>query len=828
MKKAWSVHGEILSAMKRSANKYSILEVYDESEIIELQEMRNREKVDELIQQKRIPTGNELRGWNKDKIDYYEKKKLDMNKEGSEKEMDDVFKDMSGIAESMKNDVLETHIKPKRFNKVSDSIFGRWEWCSNMQFCDKGCRIMLGWDNDRISMNVVQRAKQAILCEINTVNGDHRIIVGGKGWIIMGDMNVTLNPNEHLAGSSSMSSDMYDFRDCVNNIEVEDLVSSGLFFTWTKNLFKVKAGDSSGVLKKLDTIMGDEDFIDKFPHAHAMFLPYLISDHSPNVLIIPNVIEKKRKTFKFANFTADKKEFIPTVSRIWGKEYEGCQIVKILKVQLSEIQVKIDKNPSNKDLRMEESLCMQSYVEALKDEEKLLYQKAKIKWLSFVEAMKDEEKLLSTSKALRISERDKTPSLLMSREVNWESMLNKQTDTFMMSSVNPDDFAHFKIPLEDVLSATNNFAEKNLRGEADFGNHYEGQLFLLSGELIDIYAQRWNNEWDEKEQQFWMEIFMLSTLKHKNLVSLVGFCDENDERIIIIKLETMASLDNYLSDTLKLTWVRRLEIGVAIAHALSYIHYDESRDFSVIHGNINSDTILLNDSWEPKLCEFRLSMKIEASERHHSFRVDKVRDMEGYTDPTYIETNMANHKSDIYSFGIVMFELLCGRKSVIANDTNKYLAPMAISHYTEKKLHEIIDWGLWKQIDSESFNIFAETAYDCLNEERSQRPNIDDIVPKLEKALKLAYENRPSNTPLAQLLTVLGSSRALQIRGNRTNSRNQEVWKDYNMCIMTDGHKKAQCKFCFHFFAVGSNTTLKNHISHPHCEVLKAQQNQKP
>ncbi|GJX81624.1 zinc finger BED domain-containing protein RICESLEEPER 2-like protein [Tanacetum coccineum] len=76
--------------------------------------------------------------------------------------------------------------------------------------------------------------------------------------------------------------------------------------------------------------------------------------------------------------------------------------------------------------------------------------------------------------------------------------------------------------------------------------------------------------------------------------------------------------------------------------------------------------------------------------------------------------------------------------------------------------------------------------------------------------------------------TGVGSSSALQIREIVQTSRNQEVWKDYNMCIMTDGHKKAQCKFCFHFFAVGSNTTLKNHISHPHCEVLKAQQNQNP
>ncbi|GKC68145.1 kinase-like domain, phloem protein 2-like protein [Tanacetum coccineum] len=310
-----------------------------------------------------------------------------------------------------------------------------------------------------------------------------------------------------------------------------------------------------------------------------------------------------------------------------------------------------------------------------------------------------------------------------------------------MSSVNHDDFAYLKIPLENILSATNNFDEENLRGGGGFGNHYEGQL-MWSGELIDIHAQRWNKEWDEKEQQFWTEISMLSTLKHKNLVSLVGFCDENDEKLIIYKLEIHLSLNNYLSDLMLLTWVRRLEICVGVAHALSYIHYDESRDLSVVHGNIDSETILLNDSWEPKLSEFRLSMKIETSHRHHSFRVDKVWDMEGYTDPTHIETKSISHKSDIYSFGIVMFELVCGRKSLIANDANKYLAPMAITHYREKRLEDIIDWEIRQQMDSESFNIFAETAYDCLNKERSQRPNIDEIVPKLEKALKLACENR--------------------------------------------------------------------------------------
>ncbi|GJQ99863.1 kinase-like domain, phloem protein 2-like protein [Tanacetum coccineum] len=307
-------------------------------------------------------------------------------------------------------------------------------------------------------------------------------------------------------------------------------------------------------------------------------------------------------------------------------------------------------------------------------------------------------------------------------------------------SLPSNEFAHLQVPLESIISTTNNFDEENAIRDSGFANDYKGQL-LWSGELIDIRAQRFNKERNDREQLFWMEISMLSTLKHKNLVSLVGFCDENDEKVIIYRNETRGFLLHYLSDSVLLTWVRRLEICVGLAHALSYIHYDEPRNFSVIHRLISSGRVLLNDEWEPKLCDFECSMKTKASQSHHSFHTI-VTGANGYVDPTYLETKTVSHKSDMYSFGIVLLEVLCGRPSVIANDTNKYLAPMANTHYREKRLNEIVDWNLWKQMDSQSLNIYTKTAYDCVNEERSQRPNIDEVVTRLETALELQLKHQ--------------------------------------------------------------------------------------
>ncbi|GJW96533.1 RNA-directed DNA polymerase, eukaryota, reverse transcriptase zinc-binding domain protein [Tanacetum coccineum] len=196
---------------------------------------------------------------------------------------------------------LENHLKSSILDKVCSKVFGHWSWISNMKFNDKGYRIIVGWN----STNVNER--------------------------VSGDFNVTLNPNEHSSGISSVTSDMMEFKECINQVEVEDLSSVGLHFTWTKNLHKVKLGDYFGILKKLDRIMVNEDFMSKYPQAHAIFMPYSISDHNPALLIIPNGMRFKRKSFKFANYITEKEEFCKIVEDKWKDDIGGWNMYNLVK-----------------------------------------------------------------------------------------------------------------------------------------------------------------------------------------------------------------------------------------------------------------------------------------------------------------------------------------------------------------------------------------------------------------------------------------------------------------------------------------------------------------
>ncbi|GJX93281.1 hypothetical protein Tco_0347867 [Tanacetum coccineum] len=184
---------------------------------------------------------------------------------------------------------------------------------------------------------------------------------------------------------------MSDFKDCVAEIEVEDISMSGLNFTWNK-----KHGKVGELLKKLDRVMGNVAFMTSFPTSYAHFLPFMTYDHTPDVFAIPEVSKAKLRPFKFYNYLTSKYGFIPVVKKVWNTDVEGYSMfslvsmlkmlkkpvrklnfdqgnlfanVEMLRLKLSLIQASMVANPHSIELREAEFVCLKAYKEALKDDE---------------------------------------------------------------------------------------------------------------------------------------------------------------------------------------------------------------------------------------------------------------------------------------------------------------------------------------------------------------------------------------------------------------------------------------------------------------------------
>ncbi|GJU29253.1 trichome birefringence-like protein 3 [Tanacetum coccineum] len=190
--------------------------------------------------------------------------------------------------------------------------------------------------------------------------GMHKLVTRGVPWTLMGDFNVALNLEDYSSSSSKLSSTISEFKYYVYNIEVLDITSSGLHFTWNQ-----KPKGEGGLLKKLDRVLGNTDFIDAFLGSYALFQPYRISDHSPAVLYIPNLPFSKPKPF--LKLLQDHGNLHIRVNK--------------LRVELDTVQKALDLNPNDVNLRDEEAVYVQAFVEAKLDEERFLKQKAKIRWL---------------------------------------------------------------------------------------------------------------------------------------------------------------------------------------------------------------------------------------------------------------------------------------------------------------------------------------------------------------------------------------------------------------------------------------------------------------
>ncbi|GJT12087.1 kinase-like domain, phloem protein 2-like protein [Tanacetum coccineum] len=296
-------------------------------------------------------------------------------------------------------------------------------------------------------------------------------------------------------------------------------------------------------------------------------------------------------------------------------------------------------------------------------------------------------------------------------------------------------FKHLEIQLEDIKSATNNFHDSRVIGSGGFGNVYRGELSHPERK-IKVAFKRLNRKHGQGDPEFFKEIRMLSSYKHDNLISLLGYCNEGNEMILMYEYAARGSLERILNDV-ALTWTQRLKICIDAAKGLSFLHDPNGTQQRVLHRDIKSANILLDENLNAKVADFGLS-KIGPANQQHTFLVTSPVGTSGYCDPLYMDTYQLTKESDVYSFGVVLFEVLCGRVCYEnSNGRLKVFVHFWKKCYEQKKLDEIIFPDLKQQMDPSSVKTFVDTAYQCLQKSREQRPEISLVVEKLKAALEL-------------------------------------------------------------------------------------------
>ncbi|GKA25180.1 receptor-like protein kinase HERK 1 [Tanacetum coccineum] len=284
-----------------------------------------------------------------------------------------------------------------------------------------------------------------------------------------------------------------------------------------------------------------------------------------------------------------------------------------------------------------------------------------------------------------------------------------------MSSL--ENLEHLKIPLNDIKQTTNNFAYENIIDNDAFGVVYKGEL---SGQILAF--KRLTNAGGLQKSDFYNEVMFRSTIKHIKIISLVGFCDEDDETILVLEHLTNGSLDMYLSNP-RLTWTERVNICLDIASALEYLHDDRRK---IVLGDLKSASIHLDNYWDAKI---GLSESFVMNEQLSSF--SNFSNL-GYVDPLYMETGRVTKETDIYSLGVILFEVLCGRQATTKDEEKGwFLSRLACHHFENGTLTEIIDPILRLEMDQDSLYVFSTLAYRCLNMDPFIRPTAPMVVDEL-------------------------------------------------------------------------------------------------
>uniref|UniRef100_M0ZY60 non-specific serine/threonine protein kinase n=1 Tax=Solanum tuberosum TaxID=4113 RepID=M0ZY60_SOLTU len=291
-----------------------------------------------------------------------------------------------------------------------------------------------------------------------------------------------------------------------------------------------------------------------------------------------------------------------------------------------------------------------------------------------------------------------------------------------------EESSYRRLSLKEIYSATDSLSMSNFIGQGIAGKVYKGILADRQHVAIKHIIK------DEQMETFVREVTSLSHIKHPNLVSLLGHYDAPIECFLVYELCHNGNLSEWLFGKSKyLSWRRRLEIALDCARGLLFLHsYPQG---SIVHRDIKPANILLSASFEAKLSDFGLSKIISIG---HSYASSEVRGTYGYVDPEYQKNRHVNSYGDVYSFGIVLLQLLSGQRVINLDLKNPMpLSKMAKNLTKGGNIKEFADLKLEGKFSMEAFELVLKLALTSIGL-KQQRPSMEQVVVKLEEALDLS------------------------------------------------------------------------------------------
>ncbi|RDY09640.1 putative serine/threonine-protein kinase PBL26, partial [Mucuna pruriens] len=283
----------------------------------------------------------------------------------------------------------------------------------------------------------------------------------------------------------------------------------------------------------------------------------------------------------------------------------------------------------------------------------------------------------------------------------------------------------------ELATITKNFRKECLIGEGGFGRVYKGKLEKTNQEVA---VKQLDRNGLQGNREFLVEVLMLSLLHHQNLVNLIGYCADGDQRLLVYEYMPLGSLEDHLLDLppqqKPLEWFTRMKVALEAAKGLEYLH--DKANPPVIYRDLKSSNILLDRDFNAKLSDFGLAKLGPTGDKSHVS--SRVMGTYGYCAPEYQRTGQLTVKSDVYSFGVVLLELITGKRAIDNTRTTREHNLVSWAYPIFKDPHrykELEDPLLKGNFPVRSLHQAVAVAAMCLNEEPSVRPLISDVVTAL-------------------------------------------------------------------------------------------------